>query len=369
MTKIPLYNNRDLVPFKGTPNFGIDKLKLHTEFFEVSDITPWNIQPNRKKSGQEIAETTPLFGCNGEIVSGEKAYINTEKYNASIHNGRLYVEFNPSKFYHPFHLTTDPNKVADVLKYIQTDLKDNHKTDIDLFNTGIGRVDITAQAEMKCLTTDYKEIISNGKPSMKFKQKEYPNGFLIGNLQRQICAYDKGLKSQIDNQLKNPQPTNFQRLETRILNSKAVTTHSEFKYITHLLNGNVKQLHSAYSKSIEQLLNIGQTEIKFIELDTLTELIKNTILHSPKRGKWLLDVVMVLGDNLPNSNQFKEALTRLYADDIIKKTHYHRTVKEYTHRLHVSMMLKSRYQQQTADSYEDRFRDFTEKLILPYKVA
>lgn len=362
-------NNWDFDPLKGTPNFGIDKLKLHTQLFDVDSTKEWNIVPNRKKAGQDTAEQTPLFGCNGEIVTGEKAYINTDKYSVTINNGRLYAEFNPSKFYHHFDLTADTDKIANVVSFIQKELKETHKTNVDLFSTGIGRLDITAQAQMNCLTTDYKDIISNGKPSMKFKQKEYPNGFLIGNLQRQVCTYDKGLKNQIDNQIKNPQPTNFQRLETRILNSKAIGSHSEFKNLTHLLNGNIKQLYSAYSKSIDDLLTIGQTEIKFIEMDTLTDLIKNTLQQSKKRGQWLLDIVMVLGDNLPNANQFKEALTRLYAQDIISKTHYHRIVKDYKHRLHISQMLKGRYLQQTADSYEERFKDFTQKLILPYKTA
>jgi hypothetical protein len=365
-----MYNNKDLVPLKSTQgNFGIDKLKLHTEHFEVSNINPWNIVPNRKVAGKDIVDQTPLFNSNGELVNGEKAYINTPTYNLTINNGRVWVELNPSKIHHQTNLVSDTNIIAEQLKNIQKECKEVHKLDLDIFSTGIGRLDITAQAQMNNLVPDYKDIIANGNKSKKLKQSEYPNGFLLGNKQRQVCSYDKGMKLLIDAQIKNPQSTNFQRLETRLLNSSAIKSHSEFKYLTHLLNGNVEQLHSAYSKSIGQILSIGQPEISFVEMNTLTDLIRTSIQSAGKRGQWLNFLLMVLGSNLPNPNQFKEAFNRLYAEGIVSKNQYHKMIKLYTELKHKSDFAKGRYLQETANSYEQRFKEFTEKLILPYKTA
>jgi hypothetical protein len=365
-----MYNNKDFVPLKSTNgNFGIDKLKLHTDQFEVSNTNPWNIVPNRKKAGEVTAEQTPLFNSNGELVYGEKAYINTPTYNVTINNGRVYVELNPSKIHHQSDLVSDTNIIAEQLKAIQKECKDTHNLDLDIFSTGIGRLDITAQSQMSQLVPDYKDIISNGQKSLRFKQTEYPNGFLLGNKQRQVCSYDKGMKLLIDSQIKNPQSTNFQRLETRLLNSKGIQSHSEFKHLTHLLNGNVGQLHSAYSKSIGQILSVGQTQISFVEMNTLTDLIRTSIQTSTKRGQWFTFLIMVLGSNLPNPNQFKEAFSRLYNEGIVGKNQYHKMIREYTDLKHKSDFAKGRYLKETANSYEQRFKEFTEKLILPYKTA
>jgi hypothetical protein len=365
-----MYNNKDLVPLKGTNgNFGIDKLKLHTEHFEVSDIKPWNIVPNRKVAGKDIVEQTPLFNSNGELVNGEKAYINTPTYNLTINNGRVWVELNPSKIHHQTDLVYDTNIIAEQLKTIQKECKEVHNLDLDIFSTGIGRIDITAQAKMNNLVPDYKDIIINGNRHKRLRQSEYPNGFSIGNLSRQVCTYDKGMKLLIDNQIKNPQSTNFQRLETRLLNSKGVQSHSEFKHLTHLLNGNVGQLHSAYSKSINQILSIGQTEISFVEMNTLTDLIRTSIQTFDKRGKWFLFLIATLGSNLPNPNQFEEAYGRLYAEGMVKKKQFFKMIGEYKELKHQSDFAKGRYLQDTANSYEQRFKEFTEKLILPYKIA
>jgi hypothetical protein len=364
-----MYNNKDLDRFnRSNGNFGIDKLKLHTDQFEVSNTNPWNIVPNRKVAGKDIVEQTPLFNSNGELVNGEKAYINTPTYNLTINNGRVWVELNPSKIYHQTDLVSDTNIIAEQLKVIQNECREVHKLDLDIFSTGIGRIDITAQAQMTNLVPDYKDIISNGKKSLRFKQTEYPNGFLLGNKQRQVCSYDKGMKLLIDNQIKNPQSTNFQRLETRLLNSGAIQSHSEYKHLTHLLNGSVGQLHSAYSKSIGQILSVGQAPINFIEMNTLTDLIRTSVQTS-KKGQWFNYFLAVFGSNLPTPNQFKEALKRIQNEGVLSKSLVDEKVIYYTELKHQAEFGKARLQIDTANSYEQRFTEFNEKLILPYKIA
>jgi hypothetical protein len=364
-----MYNNKDLDRLNRTNgNFGIDKLKLHTDQFEVSNTTPWNIVPNRKVAGKDIIEQTPLFNSNGELVYGEKAYINTPTYNVTINNGRVWIELNPSKIHHQTDLVSDTNIIAEQLKNIQKECKEVLKLDLDIFSTGIGRIDITAQAQMTNLVPDYKDIISNGKKSLRFKQTEYPNGFLLGNKQRQVCSYDKGMKLQIDNQIKNVQSTNLQRLEARLLNSGAIQSHSEFKHLIHLLNGSIGQLHSAYSKSINQILSVGQAPINFIEMNTLTDLIR-TSLKVYGKGKWFDYFLAVFGSNLPNANQFKEVLTRMKNEGLLGKSQANELPKYYANLKHQAEFGKARLQIDTANSYEQRFTEFNEKLILPYKIA
>lgn len=356
-------------------NFGVDKLKLHTDLFLVNDIKPLNIVPNRKKAGESSIELTPLFNSQGEIINGEKAYINTDQYNMTINNGKMYVEFNPSKQFHDSELTCNPNQIADVLKYIQTDLKEAHGIEADLFSTGISRIDMTAQAQMNRLVNDYKGIISGGKKSQRFKTTEYPSGYLTGNKTRQIMAYDKGLKLQIDEQIKlhinKPsalKPTNMLRLEARLLKSEGVQTHSQFKNIGHLLNADIDKCKHLYSKCVGDLLQIAQPKIEFIEMAILTDLVR-TAYTTQKRGQWLLFLAMTLNKELPSINQFNEALRRLENEGIISRMHTYRMLKQYTELTHSTMFARAKYINDTANTFADQYNEIQDKLILPYRTA
>jgi hypothetical protein len=177
------------------------------------------------------------------------------------------------------------------------------------------------------------------------------------------------MKTQIDNHFKNPQSTNLMRLETRMLNSSSIQSHSEFKFITHLLNGTQAQMYKAYSKTINQVLAIGQTEISFYELNTLTDLIKNTILKTDRRGEWFKLVLLTIGENLPNPNDFSEAIKRIYEQDIIGRNQYFKISREYKELKHKSDFMKTNYLKEQSNNYANRFNEFSDKLILPYKIA
>lgn len=356
-------------------NFGVDKLKLHTSVFNVNDCKPLEIVPNRKKAGNDQAENTPLFNCNGQTIHGERAYINAKGYSFTINNGLAFIEFNPSKHFDVVNLTADPNKISECMATIQTDLKENHKIELDIFSTGIGRIDMTAQSEMNNIVNDYRDIVSGGKKSLRFRPTDYPSGYLIGNLQRQIMAYDKGLKKQIDYQkemgINKPSaliPTNLLRLETRLLKSSAVQSHSQFKDITHLLNADISKQKHLYSKCVDDLLKIGQTEINFVEMNVLTDLVR-TAISTQKRGQWLLFLVMTLNKELPTADQFNEALKRLFNDGLISKGHISKMMTQYTEMIQKTSFARSKYLKDTADNYSDRFNEFTQKLILPYKAS
>ena len=355
--------------------FGVDKLKLFTNQFVVNDTKHLEIIPNRKKAGNNDIEHTPLFNSDGENITGEKAFLNSKDYNVTIKNGLFYLEFNPSKFYDSVKLTADPNKIADRLTTIKQDLKDNYKIDVELMSTGISRIDMTAQSKMVHLCNDYRAIISGGKKSLRFQSTDYPDGYLTGNLQRQLMSYDKGLKLQID-QLKERgitkkstlQPTNQLRLETRLLNSSAVKSHSQFKDITHLLNGNIDQYKHLYSKCVNDLLRIEQPQIEFIEISVLTDLMI-TAYTTQARGQWLLFVIMALNKytELPSIDQFNESLKRMQSKGIISTMHVSRMIKQYQSMVHQTRFASAKYFNDKSDNYVNMYNEIQDKLILPYK--
>jgi hypothetical protein len=355
--------------------FGVDKLKLFTNQFVVDDTKHLEIIPNRKKAGNTEIEHTPLFNSDGENITGEKAFLNTQDYNVSIKNGLFFLEFNPSKFYDSVKLTADTNKIADRLTNIKNELKDNYKIDVDLFSTGISRLDITAQSEMSNKCNDYNSILSGGQKTKRAEYTQYPDGYLIGNRQRQICTYDKGLKLQIDQLIKSGinkksslQPTNHLRLETRLLKPESIRTHSQFKDVIHLLNGNIEQYKHTYSKCVKDLLRIEQPQIEFIEMNVLTDLVR-TAYTTQARGQWLLFVVMSLNKtaDLPTIDQFNEVLKRLQAENVISKGYVSKMIKQYQSMVHQTRFASAKYFNDKSDNYATMYNEIQDKLILPYK--
>lgn len=351
--------------------FGIDKLHLFTESFEVSDLTPWNVKPNTKRAGETDAEQTPLLCVNGETVHGEKMYLNAPGlYTAEVKHGRLHVQFNPSKLFHPFNLISDPDRLADAITQVQTHMREQLRTDADLFTMGIGRIDPAAQAGMDKPVPFYDGVVRSAKNMKRAPRTEYPHGFLMGNASRQVCTYDKGLKLDIDSGKKDRIPSNLLRVETRMLNPRAVRQHTPFATVADLLQTDApRKLQYAYTKTLTDLLQMQQTRVQFPDLAAITDLIRTVRAEKPRQ--WLQFVMLVLctGNTLPTQVEFEMALVPLVHEGIINRTTQWRAAKEYRVISHQTQMLRSSLHKQTESNYADLHTEFNRKFFQPYKVA
>lgn len=358
------------VPLSVQDSFGIDKLKLFTDCFEVGSIKDWNIQGHTKKAGAEDIEPGVLFSVNGAPVYGSAAYINKPGYSATIKHGKCIIDFNPSKFFHPYHLTTDQDKLATVLKSIETDMRESLHTDIDLMSTGVSRLDITAQAVMSKTVPHYDQVIKGTRSLKRAPKTEYPHGFLMGNKTRQLCTYDKGLKLEIDQGIKATDSTNLLRVETRALKSTALKEHTPFKHMADVLTAQPGQFKETYSKTFNALLRIEQQPIQFIELAALTDLIQ-TAQESYSR-QWLHTVLIVLfaGNNtLPTPIEFEQAMLPLWHAGRISERTFKRNKKQYPQLVHEMSFLRGRFVQDSATNYADLHKEFTDTFINQYKTA
>jgi hypothetical protein len=365
-----MYIKGDFVALNETNSFGIDKLHLFSDSFSVDSITPWNIRPNNKKEGQDSIEHTPLMSVNGETVYGAAAFINRPQYTAEIKYGKLHLQFNPSKFFHDYNLTTDQDKVAHVLNSIGNDLREHLRTDTDVFTMGVSRLDLTAQAAMSKSVPYYDQVIKGSRNLKRAPKTDYPHGFLIGNKSRQLCTYDKGLKLQLDQGIKTHDNTNFMRVESRILNAKTMKGQTMFGTIADVLTATKGQINQAYSKTTNALLRIDQAPIQFIEITALTDLIKYAH-NGAGRGDWLMFVIITLseGSALPTASQFEMALVPLVHEEIISRATAWRNVRKYTEIVHKTRMVRSRYIQDTELNYADLHKEFTDTFINQYKTA
>lgn len=352
-------------------NFGCDKVKWFTRGFEIGTPREWAVIPNRKKPGQEQPEPTTLFcDSQGNYVQGERAYIEHPLFAATIKNGMLLVEFNPSKLFHPFELTANPNQINEAATRVQGILKEKFSCDFDLHSAGIGRIDVTAQDRMRRIVPFYDDVIKAAKDSRRAPRTEYPNGFLIHNSQRELCTYDKGLKNAMDSQMKHPLPTDFMRCEARLLKSAAVKSHSPFATFGELLQKGEAGLMYTYSRNVAALLPLQQ-EIPFIEMGTLSDLLRQQItIH--KQGQWLPVFIAILmngNTNMPTARQFEALLMPLVTDNTLSIRTAQRKRNEYAAMLHKIETSRAQYFADKERNYADMHREFKEKLIEPYLIA
>jgi len=350
-------------------NFGIDKLHLFTTDFDISSLKNWNHQPNSKKAGEDEIKQTPLTNIGGEPVNGAKLYANELNYVAEIAHGQMHVKFNPSKFYHPYDLITDSDMISNAFEVISKDIKEKLHTEIDLFHTGIGRIDITAQAEMKHPVPNYDNIIRGSKGMKRAPKTEYPNGFLVGNKTRQVCTYDKGLKNEIDKGARSATSTNFMRIEPRLLNAKAVKMHTPFANACDVLNASDNKFKWTYHKNLTDLIPLHQSQIQFVELSAITDVLR--IAKKTKKRQWLQFAMLVLssGETMPTPTQFEQALIPLVHENIIDRTTQWRSVKDYIKLKHTVQMMRASYQKQSETDYASNHAEFISKFIEPFNVA
>lgn len=364
--KIPMYIKGDLSHLKC--EFGIDKVKIHTDQFEVGSILNWHIKPNTKKAGELRAVETPLFAANGELVCGQGAHINKELYTADIKYNKLLITFNPSKWFNK--LVTDADKLAHIFEQIQNDLKETAATEVNLFNSNMSRIDFAAQAQMLKSVPHYDSVIGSAKTSKRAPRKEFPNGFIIGNRSRQLCTYDRGYKDALDSGYKNIQDSNDLRVEARYLTPKALKGQTLFGTAADLLSRPVADMYAAYNRARADLLRIDQRQLQFVEINSLTTLMRHAINSVGKKHALdhIIACLMAANTNRVGPNHIKTAVDELCKEGILSINVANNWHTRYAERLRLVEFHSSIYHREAQANYNDYHQEFRDKFILPYAV-
>jgi hypothetical protein len=267
-------------------NFGIDKLKLYTKDFQVSNAKGWNKkggkidEPNpyllTTKEGQEIFEC----GIHTNIDIGQA------NLNIAINQVGMILAFNPSKHKHPYYLE-GIGHLPSVKEDIQVALN-SLGIDCALEGFKLSRIDVTKQVESKRNYIGYKgamELISDTIRGNKGIDKfSTTDTFKRGKgLQNQF--YDKG--SELRSKYKLfIQEKNLIRCETRLLLSescqKLLGTPKGINYFNDLMNWNNEEL------------NEWQNEVLIKELFDKTKTLQ---LQSGIDLDQVIKQVLLLGNN------------------------------------------------------------------------
>lgn len=258
----------------------IDKVKVSTKLFELNQVETFGINSHNKQPNQPVSESPCCVDAKGNEVIAQNIYLHSDSvpYHLNIKNNTSWIEFNPNKF----------ESLDQAIRKIDSDLKESHKFEFNWNETQLSRLDIASDCEMNHNVIHYKEPI---KMLMKSRYRDnitdYPNSLLYSNSVWQKCTYDKGLKNQIDEGIKEYFSTNKMRDEIRLMHPKYIANNIGINSVIDLLDlseSNLKQ--SFVSTSLKFIKQQNESVKKQPEqLDTILQLFNHLIETTGRQGR------------------------------------------------------------------------------------
>lgn len=260
---------------------GVDMLYLSAkpDEYRLKDASAFMHQQTAKSYG----ETPETWGYSaiGQPLTG-KLFVNRGKggYAATVNVNAygLTVQFNPSKMLHPYELTADISAPVEAVK----DLLHGLSVDVDTPSMRLSRIDLTKQAILPTPIEAFTQAFGalNGK---RMKQRtQYPDGFQVGNGQRQVIFYDKH-REQLLNDPNTPTPENLLRCESRFMKSAISNAKNgigigvlrdlmqvDAEYLTDVYNKNLLRNVFRTAEGVQLTLEYGH------EVDVLQSFLQST---------------------------------------------------------------------------------------------
>lgn len=249
------------------PQFaGVDKveLTLRPGTFAVRDHNLLD-GTTRRKAGSSVP---PLItDGNGEVVFASKLHHNApDGTTFDVNPHGLLVSFNPSKLFtgHPFDLLTDPSKLVQVASKVM-ERADAVGLDFDPMGAALYRVDPAKQAVLKDPPAQYGQALRYARGT-RMNRKEYPDGVLFHNRNRELCFYDKARQLNSGKGRKGALPVvvpdNLLRAEVRLMHNATISKDTGCSTFGQLVSIDPLKLTEAYVRNIDRLLfdpiNAGQ---------------------------------------------------------------------------------------------------------------
>lgn len=336
---------------------GIDKLKFYYNGdYEFKSVQKWNKVFSIENPSEDKKQGI-ICRSEGKEVLGSKLFINEKNYSATFKNNMMLVEWNPSKEFHESNLTSDPDLIEHTFKTITDDLIQNKDFDFNPNEMKLSRIDITKQSYMKQPTNVYMDIINGFRQSRRYQKGEYEGGTLIKNRQAELCIYDKGKHLQMLKGMKNIQPTNFLRIEARLMNSSKIKNTLPFNTIEGLLN-NTHQLPDLYKKQLNTILPYKEIDFNNTEFSSQLELMKTCI--ESKKSKWFM-FYLINANSMQNQLSYKEMelmLWTVYNEGMISRATVYRKLDEYRITIQEIEFLKVRLKKNTANNNQNNYNEF-----------
>lgn len=236
---------------------GVDMVYLSAkpDEFRVNDACAFM----HKQTVKSYGEAPEIWGSSGsgQPISGT-LFVNRGKgghdATVQIDNYGMQVQFNPSKLVHPYELTANVSQSVEMVKRLMHTLT----VDVDVDGMRLSRLDLTKQSVMSTPIEAFNEAFGalNGK---RMKQRtQYPDGFQVGNGQRQVVFYDKH-REQLLHDPNTQTPENLLRCEARFFKSALSNTRNGIGVgvLRDLVKADPEHLTYAYNRNL--LTNVFRT--------------------------------------------------------------------------------------------------------------
>lgn len=253
----------------------IDTIKLNIVDCSISDKTPLTIEPSPylHDSQMKFIDYDLFIDNNGELVTGKKAYLNTDKYNVTIKpkyelshdaierirttkkyrnnlnikelrkvelpqidfNSGIFVQTSLPRYFNDNNfnsLTIKEEKK--VINQLEKDLRESGiKTNI--WDSNLSRLDIFSNIILDENFKSYAEIFSIMNLQRMEKFEYAGTTFLYRNGEQQICVYDKIYEMKNKNkEFDYYINQNVMRIENRLLRKRKILNVSGFSTIKDL---------------------------------------------------------------------------------------------------------------------------------------
>lgn len=238
----------------------LDTLKVYTPDFEVKDRAQVSVQPGLVEYATGQQREVSLFKDElGRDVYGQKAFVNTERYNLTIQpmgaGVELFLQTSLPKVVHEDNYTPLTNsETGQAINEIASDLKSRGVV-VNLDNCGLSRVDLFKNVIGDNDFLSYSPLFELLQSKRQHK-RDYGTTFTWSNTQREICVYDKLTEMQSRGVKVGGYPQNTIRFEYRLKNSRVCERELGFSTVKKLVN-NLDDLQKKYrdalSKSIFSL--------------------------------------------------------------------------------------------------------------------
>jgi len=206
-------------------NVGIDKLQLYfgLDRFIVKDMNLFD-QTIHKKRGQKPEVWAK--DRHGNEITGN-LFVNPDKKSGQMvalemNRKGLAITFNPSKFFHPWHLleVEHLDQTLDVVHHLLN--KHGVVLGQDLTDAAITRIDLAKQAQTKLPAGMYGSMLMSTVHAKRVKNTSmYPDGYTTGNKTRSVTLYDKTAERKLNGI--TDVPSNLTRLEARYRGKSSIS--------------------------------------------------------------------------------------------------------------------------------------------------
>ncbi len=271
---------------------GIDKVAL---FLPVPEVQfephfPATVQNPVNAATGEPKHHQQLYSTGSHIITGQKAYYNTENFQFSILPDRgggaanCILQFSAGAFSDSNEAPLNRSEVAKCARDVRNELL-GVGVDFPLDKARLVRLDIAQNVQLSHPVACYSPVFQALSTRKSVNKLDFGGtGFIAGNTQRQWAFYDKGAEMAAKGHEPAECPVNTIRPELRLLNGRVIKTALGSQTLDGLHSG-WDMLHGVYSHELERDVFRPKMEEKAqASLNFYQE--ASFVMEGPLKRKW-----------------------------------------------------------------------------------